>query len=130
MLRLVKAIPILAILIFICAGLNFGDAQPLASAASATGYGQVVGDVQPCTAKRFDEWASEPLIVILTKNRETYDTYNVSADVGTTSFHFDVLHGRYTMSTTWWGAKDYVVTVRTGRTSRINIVVSCGEFTD
>ena len=94
----------------------------------ASGYGLIVGDVRPCTAKRFDAQPDEPLIVILTRNGKTYVTYNVSADAGTTWYHFDVPIGRYSVSTTWWGSKDYNVLVRFGKTSRVNMEVSCGTF--
>jgi hypothetical protein len=96
--------------------------------APAGGYGLIVGDVRPCTAKRFDAQPDEPLIVILTRSNKTDETYNVSADSGTTWYHFDVPVGRYTLSTTWWGSKEYSVLVRFSKTSQVNFEVSCGAF--
>jgi len=96
--------------------------------ARASGYGLIVGDVRPCTAKRFDAQPDEPLIVIATRNNKTYVTYNVSADPGTTWYHFDVPTGHYTLSTTWWGSKDYNVLVQFGKTSKVNMDVSCATF--
>lgn len=104
------------------------DAHHSTGNGRARGYGLIVGDVGPCTARRFDAQPGEPLIVILTKNNQTYVTYNVSADTGTTWYHFDVPVGRYTLSTTWWGSKNYEVLVKFGKTSTINLEVSCGTF--
>lgn len=98
------------------------------ASASGGGYGLLVGNVQPCSAKRFDAQPAEPLIVILTRSHKTYETYNVSADPGTTSYHFDVPVGRYALSTTWWGSKEYSVLVRFGKTTHVNFEVSCGTF--
>jgi hypothetical protein len=80
----------------------------------------------PCTAKKFDASPDNPLIVILTQNAKTYDTYNVSADPGTTWYHFDVQAGRYKLITTWPDTKEYNVLVKFGNTSKVNIRVSCG----
>lgn len=107
----------------IAAGRSYAHA-----AGHPRGYGLIVGDVRPCTAKRFDAQPDEPLIVILTRNNKTYETYNVSADSGTTSYHFDVPVGSYTLSTTWWGSRNYSAVVRFGRTLTVNMVVSCGTF--
>src|ERR1700690_370382 len=94
----------------------------------SNGYGLIVGHVLPCSAQRFDQSPSEPLIIILKKSQRTFVTYNVSADIGTTTYHFDVPSGRYGISTTWWGARDYGVRAQTGKTSRVNIHVSCSPF--
>jgi hypothetical protein len=110
------------------AAFSWPNAHSSSEGARASGYGLIVGDVRPCTAKRFDAQPDEPLIVVLTKNDKTYVTYNVSADSGTTSYHFDVPVGRYTLSTTWWGSMDYNVLVKFGKTSRVNMDVSCGTF--
>jgi hypothetical protein len=98
------------------------------ASASGGGYGLLVGYVRPCGAKRFDAQPAEPLIMVLTRSNKTYETYNVSADPGTTSYHFDVPVGRYTLSTTWWGSKEYSVLIRFGTTTRLNFMVSCGAF--
>jgi len=60
----------------------FGTFNGYSSKASASpsGYGLLVGNVRPCTAKQYDASPSDPLIVILTKDAVTYDTYNVTAD--------------------------------------------------
>ncbi len=98
------------------------------ASASTGGFGLLVGNVRPCTAKRFDAQPDEPLIIVLTRSNKTYETYNVSADPGTTWYHFDVPVGRYSLSTTWWGSRDYGVLVKFGKTSRVNFEVSCGTF--
>lgn len=100
----------------------------LKASASGGGYGLLVGTVRPCSAKRFDARPDEPLIMILTRSGETYETYNVSADPGTTAYHFDVPVGRYVISTTWWGSKEYSVSVKFGKTTRVDFNVSCGPF--
>jgi hypothetical protein len=98
------------------------------STASTTisGYGLIVGEVGPCTARAFDASPDNPLIVILTQNAKTYDTYNVSADPGTTWYHFDVPVGRYKLTSTWPDTKGYNVLIKFGKTSKVNIRVSCG----
>jgi hypothetical protein len=101
--------------------------SPRAS-ASGSGYGLLVGYVRPCSAKRFDSQPAEPLIMVLTRSGKTYETYNVSADAGTTSYHFDVPVRRYTLSTTWWGSKDDKVLISFGKTTRVNLKVSCATF--
>lgn len=98
------------------------------ASASAGRYGLLVGNVRPCNAERFDEEQNEPLIIVLTISNRTYETYNVSADSGTTSYHFDVPAGRYTLSTTWWGSREHSVQVRFDKTVRVNFTVSCGAF--
>jgi hypothetical protein len=90
------------------------------------GYGLIVGDVAPCAAKAFDASPANPLIVILTKNAKTYDMYNVSADYGTTWYHFDVQAGRYKLTSTWPNTKEYSVLVKVGKTTKVNVRVSCG----
>jgi hypothetical protein len=65
----------------------------------------------------------------LTKDAKTFATYNVSADPGTTWYHFDVPVGRYTISTTWWGSKVSNVALKFGETLKVNFDVSCGPFT-
>ncbi len=96
--------------------------------ASGSGFGSLVGRVGPCQAKRFDAQPSEPLIIILTKGTRTFETYNVSADPGTTSYHFDVRAGHYDLLTTWWGSREYSVTVRVGKTTHVDFNVACGPF--
>jgi hypothetical protein len=124
-----------AIAPFVCSGLaimalaTFNVFSP-SSSASAGGFGLLVGNVRPCAAMRFDAQPDEPLIVILTRGNKTYETYDVSADSGTTWYHFDVPAGRYTLSTTWWGSTEYSVLVRFGRTSHVNFEVSCGAFSN
>jgi hypothetical protein len=58
----------------------------------------------------------------------TYDAYNVSADAGTTSFHFDVPAGHYRLTTTWPQSRGLSVAIRFGKTTRLNISVSCGPY--
>jgi hypothetical protein len=98
------------------------------ASASTGGFGLLVGNVRPCTAKQFDPSPTDPLIVILTKDAVTYDTYNISADVGTTSYHFDVPVGHYELITTWPKSRVFAVVVKFGKTSRVNVTVSCGPF--
>jgi hypothetical protein len=98
------------------------------ASASAGGFGLLVGSVRPCTAKQFDASSTDPLIVILSKDAVTFDTYNISADMGTTSYHFDVPSGNYQLTTTWPKSKDFNVVVRLGKTSRLDMRVSCGPF--
>jgi len=98
------------------------------ASASTGGFGLLVGNVRSCTAKEFDASPTDPLIVILTKDAMTYDTYNISADAGTTSYHFDVPAGNYQLTTTWPKSKDFNVVVRLGKTSRLNFGVSCSPF--
>ena len=88
-----------------------------------------MGDVLPCTAKKYDSQQG-PLIVLLTKDNKTFETYDVSTDPGTTWYHFDVPVGRYTISTTWWGSKEYNVVLNFGETLKVNFDVSCGPFTE
>jgi hypothetical protein len=100
---------------------------PSSTVSSSTGgYGLIVGKVGPCAAKKFDASPTNPLIVVLSKNARTYDTYNVSADRGTTWFHFDVSVGRYKLTATWPRTKEYNVLVELGKTTKVNIRVSCG----
>ncbi|MGA2969386.1 MAG: hypothetical protein ABSE75_06235 [Acidimicrobiales bacterium] len=106
---------------------GLSNRHPSTQHPRAHGYGLIVGDVRPCTAKMYDS-SQGPLIVLLTKDAKTFETYNVSADPGTTWYHFDVPVGRYTLSTTWWGSKDYNVVVSFGKTSKVNFEVSCGPF--
>ncbi|OYV95965.1 MAG: hypothetical protein B7Z73_01585 [Planctomycetia bacterium 21-64-5] len=104
-----------------------GANSPIAR-ASGISFGSLVGHVGPCQATRFDAQPSEPLIIILTRSKKTFETYNVSADPGTTSYHFDVPEGRYELLTTWWGTGEYSVTVRAGMTTHVDFKVSCGPF--
>ena len=94
------------------------DAYSSRASASGGGYGLLVGYVRP----------AEPLIMVLTRSKKTYETYNVSADSGTTSYHFDVPVGRYTLATTWWGSKEYSVLISFGKTTHVDFKVSCGGF--
>ena len=88
----------------------------------------MVGNVGPCTAKQFDAPQGNPLIVILTRGDKTFDTYNVSTDQGTTSYHFDVPVGYYKLITTWPKSRVFNIVVKRGKTSRMNVTVSCGPF--
>ncbi len=127
MKAILKAITPIILSGLVIAALGMFNVYSSAS-ASTGGFGLLVGNVRPCTAKRFDAQPDEPLIIVLTRSNKTYETYNVSADPGTTWYHFDVPVGRYTLSTTWWGSRDYSVFVKFGRTSRVNFEVSCGTF--
>lgn len=127
MKAILKAITPIILSGLVIAALGMFNVYSSAS-ASTGGFGLLVGNVRPCTAKRFDAQPDEPLIIVLTRSNKTYETYNVSADPGTTWYHFDVPVGRYTLSTTWWGSRDYRVFVKFGRTSRVNFEVSCGTF--
>lgn len=115
---------IASILIAATAG-TFG-ANSIIAGASGTGFGFLVGYVGPCHAEQFDAQPSEPLIIILTKSNRTFETYNVSADPGTSWYHFDIPAGRYELSTTWWGSRDYRVTVGPGKTIHVNFKLLCG----
>lgn len=97
---------------------------PTAGAASG-GYGEIIGHVRPCTAKTFDKDPYSPFIVVLMRNGATLTTYNVSADRGTSSYHFDVPVGKYTLATTWQRAKVVSVTVKLGKTTVVNIHATC-----
>ena len=79
----------------------------------------------PCTAKQFDASQNNPLTVILTKDNKTFETYDVSLDQGTTSYHFDVPAGYYELTTTWSKSRRSGVVVKFGKTSRVNVTVSC-----
>ncbi|HEY5266117.1 MAG TPA: hypothetical protein VIJ40_04825 [Acidimicrobiales bacterium] len=96
-----------------------------AAGAATGGYGLIVGHVSPCTAKTFDKDPYSPFIVVLMKNGATLTTYNVSADAGTASYHFDVPVGKYTLATTWQRTKVIPVTVKLGKTTVVNIHATC-----
>lgn len=68
--------------------------------AETGGYGVVVGNIGPRMTTTFDRHANVPFIVVLLKNSTIFTTYNVSADQGTSSYHFDVPVGQYTLATT------------------------------
>jgi hypothetical protein len=125
--RCLKIVPALVLSVLTLAAFGLPNSHPSTKHARARGYGLIVGDVRPCSAKKFDS-PQGPLIVLLTKDAKTFETYNVSADIGTTWYHFDVPVGRYTISTTWWGSKEYNVVVKFGKTVKVNFDVSCGPF--
>ena len=121
-----KAIaPLVASALVIAAVATFNVYSSKAS-ASPKGYDLLVGNVRPCAAKQYDALPSDPLIVILTKDAATYDTYNITADPGTTSYPFDVPAGDYQLTTTWPKSRDFHVVVRYSKTTRLNFAVSCG----
>lgn len=110
------------------AGLLAVFGSPVASSAPhppKVGYGLIVGDVKPCTAKVYDASPSNPLIVILSRRSRTYATYDVSADAGTTWYHFDVPVGHYTLTTTWPGTGVHHVSMKLGTTSKENFEATC-----
>jgi hypothetical protein len=125
--RCLKIVPALVLSALTLTAFGLPNSHPSTKRSRAHGYGLLVGDVRPCTAKKFDS-PQGPLIVLLTKGDKTYETYNVSADAGTTWYHFDVPVGDYTISTTWWGSKVYNVVVKFGKTLKVNFNVSCGPF--
>src|ERR1035438_5542472 len=98
--RILKISLALVLSWFALSAFNSGGEHAIKLQVRTNGYGLMVGQVAPCAAKRFDASPSEPLIIILTKNAKTYVTYNVSSDAGTTTYHFDVPSGRYTLRTT------------------------------
>jgi hypothetical protein len=126
--RCLKIIPALCLSVLTLCAFGLPNSHPSSKQTRARGFGLLIGDVKPCTAKKFDSQQG-PLIVILTKDAKTFATYDVSGDAGTTWYHFDVPVGHYTLSTTWWGSKDYDVVVKLGTTSKVNFEVSCGPFT-
>ena len=128
MYRYLKVVPALVLSALTLTAFSVPHSHPSTKHSRAHGYGLIVGDVRPCTAKKYDS-AQGPLIVLLTKDAKTFATYNVSADPGTTWYHFDVPVGRYTISTTWWGSKVSNVALKFGETLKVNFDVSCGPFT-
>jgi len=126
--RCLTVVPVLALTVLLLAAFGLPNSHPSTKHPRAHGYGLIVGDVLPCTAKKYDSQQG-PLIVLLTKDKKTFATYDVSTDPGTTWYHFDVPVGRYTISTTWWGSKDYNVALKFGETLKVNFDVSCGPFT-
>jgi len=81
--------------------------------------------VGPCTAKQFDASPNNPLVVILTKDNKTFETYDVSLDQGTTSYDFYVHPVHYELITTWPKSRVFSIVVKLGKTSRVNVAVSC-----
>jgi hypothetical protein len=128
MKRRLRVIAAVAILGLVSVMLNSDGLYQSRASASSVDYGLLVGNVGPCTAKQFDRSTHAPLIVILMKDSATYDVYNVSADEGTTSYHFDVPAGHYGVVTTWPNSKSHRVVVTSGKTSRLSLLVSCGSF--
>jgi hypothetical protein len=126
--RHLKIVPALVLAALTLTAFGLPNSQQSTKYSRAHGYGLIVGDVRPCTAKKYDSQQG-PLIVLLTRDAKTYETYNVSADAGTTWYHFDVPVGRYTLSTTWWGSKEHNVVLTFGETLKVNFDVSCGTFT-
>lgn len=119
------AISLLLAAVVLCAFAG-SPTHPSSERQRVQGFGLLVGDVKPCSAKQFDaQGAASPLIVILTKNGKTFDTYDVSADPGTTWYHFDVPAGRYRLDTTWPNSKDVNVVIVVGKTSKVDVTVSC-----
>lgn len=127
MKRYLKIVPALVLTALMLTAFGSPNSHPSTKHARAHGYGLIVGDVLPCTAKKYDSQQG-PLIVLLTHDDTTVETYNVSTDPGTTWYHFDVPVGRYTISTTWWGSKQYNVILTYGETLKKNFHVSCGTF--
>jgi hypothetical protein len=125
--RCLRVVPALVLSALTLTAFGLPYSHPSTKHSRARGYGLIVGDVLPCTAKKYDS-PQGPLIVLLTKGTKTYETYNVSADPGTTWYHFDVPVGRYTISTTWWGSNEYNVVLKFGKTVKVNFDVSCGPF--
>jgi hypothetical protein len=125
--RYLTIVPALVLLALTLTAFGSPNSHPSTKLARAHGYGLIVGDVLPCTAKKYDSQQG-PLIVLLTQDAKTVETYDVSSDPGTTWYHFDVPVGRYTISTTWWGSKQYNVALKFGETLKVNFDVSCGPF--
>jgi hypothetical protein len=124
--RCLKIVPALVLSGLALAAFGSPKGHSSTESGRTDGFGLIVGDVGPCTAKRFDASPANPLIVILTKNARTFDAYNISADRGTTSYHFDVPVGDYKLTTTWPRSKVFSVQVKLGKTSKVNVAVSCG----
>ena len=123
--RIRAVIPILILSGVVLSACDLTSAQSPPAIPASRGYGLIVGAVRPCSARYFDASSANPLVVVLTRDAKTYDVYNVSADRGTTWFHFDVPVGRYTLSTTYPGTKDYSVGVSFAKTTTLNVKVSC-----
>ena len=104
-----------------------GVAPSFAVTAGATtsGYGVIAGHIGPCPARTFDASGNGPMIVVLMRNGRTLTTYDVSADGGTASYHFDVPVGNYTLATTWPRTNVVFVTVKLGKTTILNIHATC-----
>jgi hypothetical protein len=125
--RYLKIVPALVLSALTLTAFGLAHSHSSAKHPRANGYGLIVGDVRPCTARKYDS-SQGPLIVLLTKDDKTFETYNVSADPGTTWYHFDVPVGSYSISTTWWGSRHYHVALKFGETVKVNFDVSCGPF--
>jgi hypothetical protein len=121
--RLRNVTTALAVLLSMAFGLN----SSAAAATAKTGYGLPVGTVRGCPAKTFDA-SSLPLIVILLKNGEPYAWYNISDNLGTNTYHFDVLHGRYQLLTTYTGPQRHWITVATGKSVRTDLTIECATY--
>lgn len=93
-------------------------------AGANSGYGTPVGNVSGCPAKVLDK-SSLPLIVILLKQGFPYAWYNVSADPGTTSYHFDVPVGHYELMSTYTGVKSDALNVELGKSPRRDLRIKC-----
>jgi hypothetical protein len=117
-----RAIAVLLVLVALGGVLSTFSAT--ADAASG-GYGLIGGHIGPCRAKTLDKDPYEPFIVVLTRNGATFDSYNVSSDQGTASYHFDVPVGTYRLSTTWPRTKVSLITVKFGKTIFLNIRATC-----
>jgi hypothetical protein len=96
---------------------------PTISVANS-GYGTPDGNFSGCAAKVLDK-SDLPLIVILLKRGTPFAWYNVSADPGTTSYHFDVPVGRYQLMSTYTGTKSYPLNVKFGESPRTDLTISC-----
>ena len=128
MLRSLKFIFALVFAGSILSACNSTEGKSSTTSTPAGGYGLIAGEVGTCSAKVFDNPNVVPLIVILTRNEKTYVTYDVSSDPGTTWYHFDVPVGRYKLSTTWPGSREYNFLVKFAKTSRIDIKAPCGPI--
>ena len=121
-LRITAALVLSGLVLAACGSSNGHSST---TSAPVGGYGLVVGNVGPCTAKQFDASPNNPLIATLTKGNKSFDTYNVSTDQGTTSYHFDVPVGHYELTTTWSNSKVTGIVVNVGKTLKVNVTVSC-----
>jgi hypothetical protein len=88
------------------------------------GYGTPVGNISGCPANLLDK-SSLPLIVILIRQGLPYAWYNVTADPGTTSYHFDVPVGHYELMSTYTGVRSYALNVRFGKSPRRDLKIKC-----
>jgi hypothetical protein len=109
--------------VFLALAISLVLTTPTISGANS-GYGTPVGKVSGCAAKALDK-SDLPLIVILLKRGTPYAWYNVSADPGTTWYHFDVPVGHYQLMSTYTGTKSYSLNVKFGASPRTDLTISC-----